>query len=530
MTKIKQMYLAATVVLIVCFAHTCGIAQLLTLNNVAVTVTGATLVTNQGDILLNNGGIFNNNGTIDLTGHFTNNSLTNGFAATFPSGTVICNGAAQNIGGNSYTIFNNLTLTGTGNKTLLQDIGVGGNTTTNGVLALNDRQLLLNSFDLTVRNPLPVAITRTTGFIVSETPPATGYGVLTWNISNGTVGNNYTFPFGNNTTSNYLPLNFNVTTSGVGATGSVSIATYPTNTALNPNNRPLPTGLTALINNSGADNSAFVVDRYFMFNVANYTTLPVTTMVFPYRDLEWNTGTNTIIENNLRMQRLNNGTQWTQPPFGIVNTALNTVTVTGQNNYSPIWTIVDLTTPLPITLLDFTAKLNQNNYTILNWITANELNSAYFDIEKSTDGQHFSFLHKVMAAQFSNSTLQYHDIDSNPAKGFTYYRIKMVDNNGDFKYSNTQFVYTNLQNATVSVWPNPATNFINITISDAETPYQSFAFVNGIGQTVFQADLKTYQDTKNNYTIPCNNLPSGLYYLQLSNGVGKPFACKIFIQ
>lgn len=506
-------------------------AQLVTVNNVGITVNASTPVTVQGDVLINTGGFINNNGVIDLNGNWTNNSAGNVFTSAFPNGTVILNGGAQNIGGTGFTIFNNLTLAGTGNKTLLQNIGVGGFAPLSGVLALNDRQLLLNSLNLTVRNPQPTAITRTTGFIISETTPVTGYGYITWNLANSAAGNNYIFPFGNNISGHFLPLNFNITTAGTGAgNGYVKVATYPTNTALNPNNRPLPTGLTALINNSGADNSTFVVDRYFIFDVAGYTTTPVTTMVFPYRDTEWSTGTNTIIENNLRMQRLNNGTQWTQPPFGTVNTINNTVTATLQNNYSPIWTIVDQTTPLPISLLYFKVSLNNANHALLNWSTENEFNSAFFDVEKSLDSRNYSWLTTLPASKFSNTTSSYHTTDSNPGSGYTFYRLKMVDMNGDFKYSNIEFVYTHLNQFDISVWPNPATDVINIASTSTQMDHSNYQLTNNIGQIISKGYLHQFQKSSNSYSIPIHNLPEGIYYLQLNNGYGKPFATKIFIQ
>src|SRR6478609_5551651 len=125
-------------------------------------------------------GLVNNSGFIQVYNDWINNSALNVFTAN--SGTVELNGAAQLLGGTTTTWFNNLTLTGSGNKTLDIDQLVGGGyAAPAGVLALNDRPMLLNTHKLTVTNPLTSAITRTTGFIVSEMNSGTNTAILQWN-------------------------------------------------------------------------------------------------------------------------------------------------------------------------------------------------------------------------------------------------------------------------------------------------------------------------------------------------------------
>src|SRR5205085_8352356 len=139
-----------------------------TTDNVNVSLTAGAQVTVQGDIQNQNGATITNNGTIDLSGNWIHNAANNCFATS--AGLVIMNGANQNIGGTSSTTFNNLNLIGTGIKTLQQDITAGGAYIgPAGVLSLNDRNLDLNSRTLTFSNAAPSAVTRTTGFVVSET-------------------------------------------------------------------------------------------------------------------------------------------------------------------------------------------------------------------------------------------------------------------------------------------------------------------------------------------------------------------------
>lgn len=469
-----------------------GYGQLFITNNVNVVITNGTQLTVQGDFQNDNGATITNNGTIDLSGNWIHNAANNCFGLGVSTGTVILNGANQTIGGLNSTTFNNLNFLGTGTKTLLQDIIVGGASSPTGVLSLGDRNLNLNSKTLTISNPLPPGIIRNTAFIISETAPTPGYGFLRWNIANSGVGNNYVFPFGNATSGNYLPFNFNVTTSGAGA-GYVKIATYPTNTAPNPNNRPLPTGLTMLVNNSSLDNSDKVVDRYFIFDVSGYITPPVSTMVFPYRDTEWSTGTNSIIESNLRLQRLNNGVAWIQPPFGTVNTINNTVTATNQNTYSTIWTIVDLSSPLPISLLDFNAKLNNKKQTDIYWSTASENNSANFEVQRSIDGLKFETIEVLESHHFSNVVIQYKTIDKNPFDGLSYYRLKHNDNNGDYNFSKTVPVQNNNGLSTyINLYPNPFSDYtlIEFVSSSGVNAATRLSIINLLGQEIMQIPLE----------------------------------------
>lgn len=512
MSLIKYLFVILLITLNTCF----GYGQLFITNNVNVVITNGTQLTVQGDFQNDNGATITNNGTIDLSGNWIHNAANNCFGLGVSTGTVILNGANQTIGGLNATTFNNLSLLGSGTKTLLQDIIVGGASSPTGVLSIGDRNLDLNSKTLTISNPLPLGITRNTAFIISETTPVPGYGSIRWNIANSAAGNNYVFPFGNAVSGNYLPFNFNVTTGGAGA-GYVKIATYPTSTAPNPNNRPLPTGLTMLVNNSSLDNSDKVVDRYFIFDVSGYITPPVSTMVFPYRDTEWSTGTNSIIESNLRLQRLNNGVAWIQPPFGTVNTVNNTVTATGQNNYSAIWTIVDLSSPLPISLLDFNAKLNNNKQTDIYWTTASENNSANFEVQRSIDGFKFETIESLESHHFSNSVLQYKTIDKNPYEGLSYYRLKHNDYNGDYSFSKTVPVENNSGTSTyVNLYPNPFSDYTLIELVSSSGVYapKRLSIINLLGQEVMQIPMeKISTSTPGLFKLNKGSLAPGLYNL-----------------
>lgn len=91
---------------------------------------------------------------------------------------------------------------------------------------------------------------------------------------------------------------------------------------------------------------------------------------------------------------------------------------------------------LPVELISFTAVRQDNNVN-LQWKTAQESNSSHYIVEKSTDGNVFTAAGTVAAAGNSNNTLLYNYTDANAAAngGTIYYRLKMVDIDGSYKYS-----------------------------------------------------------------------------------------------
>lgn len=306
-----------------------------------ITVDAGAIVYVDGDIVNDANGKVHNKGDIYLTKDWTNNDA-NGLDPT--TGTVILDGSAQVIKGSQTTTFNNLDCRKGGTKTIQINTVVGGNT---GVLILNNCPFDLNSKTLTVTNPLSSAITRTSGYIISETTPTTGYGILQWNI--GTTLANYVFPFGT-TSGSYIPFQYNVKTAGVQTTtGAVALSTYPTNVTASPNNRPLPTGVANLNDfTTGTEAGPICLDRYWNAVTFNYTTEPVADIVFTYRDSEWNTAsgsTNTIVEDSLVAWKWTGG-QWSSPTVNTLNKTANTLTVPGVTSVAFPWTLVG-NEPLP---------------------------------------------------------------------------------------------------------------------------------------------------------------------------------------
>lgn len=129
------------------------------------------------------------------------------------------------------------------------------------------------------------------------------------------------------------------------------------------------------------------------------------------------------------------------------------------------------THPLPVTLVSFKAANNKGNVD-LNWLTASEVNNKGFYIERSIDGNKFTDVTFVKGAGNSSVRLAYNYTD---AKAFSvtgvntlYYRLRQVDLNGKYAYSDVATVTNSTQAETeVTLYPNPFTQNATIAFTNA---------------------------------------------------------------
>lgn len=170
--------------------------------------------------------------------------------------------------------------------------------------------------------------------------------------------------------------------------------------------------------------------------------------------------------------------------------------------------------PLPITLLNFTAQKQGNNATLVQWKTSTEINSHYFDVERSSDAINFQFLGKVNAAGNSSREISYSFIDNQPLKGVNYYRLKQVDLDGHLIYSPARFVRFDDVAGLVKYYPNPTNGILNIEI----TPQmQQEAMVINISNAsgVMMDQIKRQSNSSNILMIDMKRFAKGTYFIQV---------------
>ncbi|HEX3168737.1 MAG TPA: hypothetical protein VHQ93_20860, partial [Chitinophagaceae bacterium] len=135
---------------------------------------------------------------------------------------------------------------------------------------------------------------------------------------------------------------------------------------------------------------------------------------------------NGIPEANLTLN-IYNGTNWSAYPANTRDDVNNFVLTTGLSGITlNELTLADLSAPLPLTWLSFTAKAQNNSQSLLQWATAQEQNTKDFYIQHSANGINWVTIGSLPAAGNSNSTSYYNYLHTNPEKGLNYYRIKQT--------------------------------------------------------------------------------------------------------
>jgi hypothetical protein len=159
-----------------------------------------------------------------------------------------------------------------------------------------------------------------------------------------------------------------------------------------------------------------------------------------------------------------NGTQWVSHGQGSFTGSSAAGTVTSAiavSSFSPFAVgSTTLSNPLPITLLDFNAIV-ETSQVVLQWRTASEINSSYFAVQRSANGAEFETIGQVDAAQFSQSVLRYTYVDEHPLAGKSYYRLKMIDQDGTSEFS--KIIFVNFDEQLLQFYPNPTTDILHLT-------------------------------------------------------------------
>jgi trimeric autotransporter adhesin len=174
---------------------------------------------------------------------------------------------------------------------------------------------------------------------------------------------------------------------------------------------------------------------------------------------------------------------------------------------------------LPLDLLTFTGSLQNNATTLLKWQTENEVNTSYFEIERSSDGNNFNNIGTVSAAGNNTSVLDYSFTDNDVANQpslVVYYRLKMVDINGAFKYSNVITITLADITGRVTVVPNPVNNEARITVAAPEDGRLNYKIIDNAGRTIIQKTLQVRKGVVNTIFVDMSRLSTGMYYLNVT--------------
>ncbi len=136
--------------------------------------------------------------------------------------------------------------------------------------------------------------------------------------------------------------------------------------------------------------------------------------------------------------------------------------VSRDKYFNDLWKYSKSNIPLPVQLSGFTAH-EQPYAVLLNWITAQEQNSRYFVVERSSDGFAYDSIEQVTAIGTSSSATSYTFTDKTPLPGTTFYRLKQLDKDGRSMYSAVVKVVMD-DNIRFTIIQNPVQNSLQLKV------------------------------------------------------------------
>jgi hypothetical protein len=170
-------------------------------------------------------------------------------------------------------------------------------------------------------------------------------------------------------------------------------------------------------------------------------------------------------------------------------------------------------TTLPVTLTDFVAEAASNGV-VLNWKTASEEKFNGFEVEHRTDNSDFKAINGAFISGGKNTYSYTHN---SPVNGNNYYRLKMVDQDGTFEYSDIEVVQYGLANTDVKIqcYPNPVTEQLNIGFNASTAGEAIISLQDLQGRTISQTKVNAASGD-NQAVINTSSLNKGVYLVSIS--------------
>jgi poly(3-hydroxybutyrate) depolymerase len=176
--------------------------------------------------------------------------------------------------------------------------------------------------------------------------------------------------------------------------------------------------------------------------------------------------------------------------------------------------------PLPLTLLDFTGKPD-NDIVNLYWNTAAEYNVKKIVVERSSDGVSFNRLTEVIPKGSSSTGASYTSTDYYPFPGISFYRLKIIDADGSIGYSKTISIQMAKKDFSVTqLYPNPVKDLLYVQVQSGKFQAVQLFVFDMTGKQLLTKTINLKEGV-NDTNIPFANFGSGLYIIKYVNAAGN---------
>jgi len=256
--------------------------------------------------------------------------------------------------------------------------------------------------------------------------------------------------------------------------------------------------------------------------------VPATTVNFTWAVAQWNqaivivdldtqlaefwTGTNPL---NLTQVATWNWTQGGTKPNSLAVNDFFGATPTDEMYIDDYFFSDEMPTIIPVELTSFAAAADNGNVN-LNWSTATELNNSGFQIERSNGGE-YQVIGFVAGHGTTTEAKNYSYSDQNVNSGTYSYRLKQIDFDGTFEYSNSIEVEVIgvVEFALGQNYPNPFNPTTTINFSLAEPTFVKLAIYNLLGEELEILKNENMNAGSYNVSFDASSLPSGMYLYKI---------------
>ncbi len=155
----------------------------------------------------------------------------------------------------------------------------------------------------------------------------------------------------------------------------------------------------------------------------------------------------------------------------------------------------------------------------LTWASLQESNSSHFEIQRSDDGQHFSAIGRVNAVGSSDRQVDYQFDDVKANAGVNYYRLKLIDKDANFQYSNIVALTVNIKGTTITgIYPAPFNDKVNVTVSSETNIQANVRLFDNTGKLLVSKQATLTKGINNIVLDNLAALAKGFYIIKVQAG------------
>lgn len=180
---------------------------------------------------------------------------------------------------------------------------------------------------------------------------------------------------------------------------------------------------------------------------------------------------------------------------------------------------------LPVELISFDGY-QSSEAVELEWMTATEINNEYFQVERASDGRNFSVLSTVNGAGTTTLPRHYQIKDKRPFSGINYYRLKQVDFDGAFSYSD--IVVVNIKAERIELFPNPVASTLHVRLSAFADTQVNYQISNITGSTILEGMTRTDAGVVTISLDEVQSFQAGTYIVNIISEGGAAVSKKFF--